>query len=155
MCYVNVTTRSAVAASWRYAGDGGPEAMAVQVLAWRYDHVGDCNRYGNCVDHPFFERPALDELVAYPNELPNGAALLQYVPSDAISADGNASENSSAFEDMRRHAAVLRAAAGDALHQVQRGRVEESVQILENAITDFDRLWNFSRRDDERSGRET
>ncbi len=33
--------------------------MAVKVLAWRFDHVGDCNRYGNCVDHPFYERPTI------------------------------------------------------------------------------------------------
>jgi hypothetical protein len=33
--------------------------MAVKALAWRYDHVGDCNRYGNCVDHPYYERPTM------------------------------------------------------------------------------------------------
>ncbi|GEM_PF-1043995 len=118
--------------------------MAVNVLAWRYDHVGDCNRYGNCVVHPYFERPALDELVRYPGQLPNGSAGLFYVPSEAVTVNGRPeSEAGAAFDTMRQNASVLRAAVGEALHRIQRGHAHEVEQILESAATDFDRTWNF------------
>ncbi len=121
--------------------------MAVKVLAWRYDHVADCNRYGNCVDHPFFERPSLQELAEYPGRLPNGSTGLQYVPSDVVTAKGVPEpETESGFEEMRRKVSVLRAAAADALHRMQRGHAHEVEQILGSAITDFDRVWQFRAR---------
>lgn len=119
--------------------------MAAKVLAWRYDHVGDCNRYGNCVVHPFFERPTLDELSRYPDRLPNGSIGLQYVPSDVITVNGlPETESESGFEELRHRASILRAAAGEALHRIQRGHADEVVRILDSAISDFDRGWSFS-----------
>ena len=116
----------------------------ISVLAWRFDHVGDCNRYGNCVDHPFFEKPTIEELVRYPERLPNGAAALVYVPHDALSRDGRADDEAqSAFHSLREHAVPLRAAVGEALHRFQRGHVDEAIRILEGALTEFDRVWNF------------
>lgn len=118
--------------------------MAVKVLAWRFDHVGDCNRYGNCVVHPYFERPEIEELAEYPRRLPNGSTGLQYVPSDAITVNGQPEpESRSAFEEVRQRASILRAAAGEALHRIQRGHGHEVAQILDSAISDFDRAWNF------------
>jgi hypothetical protein len=119
--------------------------MAVRVLAWRYDHVGDCNRYGNCVVHPFFERPTLEELAIYPDRLPNGSTGLQYVPSDAVTLKGiPEDESGTAFEELRRRASILRAAAGEALHRAQRGHAHEVEQVLGSAISEYDRAWNFA-----------
>ena len=116
----------------------------MKVLAWRFDHVGDCNRYGNCTDHPYFELPRREELVPYPETLPGGSVGLEYVPLDALSnAEGATSESTGAFEHLRRHSETLRASIGEALHSIQRGRIQEVESILENASLDFDRVWNF------------
>lgn len=116
----------------------------INVPAWRFDHVGDCNRYGNCVDHPYFEQPTLAELVEYPARLPNGATALLLVPLDALSRDGSIDgEAQSAFQQIRRHAVPLRAAVGEALHRAQRGRPNEVERILHEAVNQFDRVWNF------------
>ncbi len=116
----------------------------MKVLAWRFDHVGDCNRYGNCTDHPYFELPRREELVSYPETLPGGSIGLEYVPLDALSdAEGISGESSRAFEQLRRHSETLRASIGEALHSIQRGRVHEVEGILENASVDFDRVWSF------------
>ena len=114
--------------------------MAVRVLAWRYDHVGDCHRYGNCVDHPYYERPTLDELKLFPDRLPDGAAALQSVPSDVVTLNGVPEESSaSGYETLRRRADVLRAALGEAIHRIQRGHPQEVEEILESAGSAYDR----------------
>jgi len=119
----------------------------MQVLAWRFDHVGDCNRYGNCVDHPYFELPSREEMAAYPRILPSGAASLQPVPINALgTTDEIESESQRAFNDLRERASILRAAIGEALHKIQRGHPEQVVSILENAAADFDRAWSFGIR---------
>jgi hypothetical protein len=117
----------------------------MKVLAWRFDHVGDCNRYGNCVDHPYFELPAREELVEYPATLPSGVTGLEYVPLDAVTDSGAlAGESQQAFDELRRKAETLRASVGEALHSIQRDRVHEVVPILDAAVEDFDRAWNFT-----------
>lgn len=114
--------------------------MTVRVLAWRYDHVGDCNRYGNCVDHPFYERPTLDELKLFPERLPGGAAALQSVPSDVVTFNGvPEAPVVSGYETLRRRADVLRAALGEAIHRIQRGHAEDVEGILESAVSAYDR----------------
>jgi hypothetical protein len=119
--------------------------MAVKVLAWRFDHVGDCNRYGNCVVHPYFERPTIAELVDYPARLPNESAGLQYVPSDVVTEGGRPEpESQPGLDVLRERANILRAAVGEALHRIQRGHGHEAELILDRAITDFDRVWSFA-----------
>lgn len=123
----------------------------MKVLAWRFDHTGDCNRYGNCVDHPYFELPKREELVDYPSTLPNGSFGLEYVPVDAVTDSTEiAKESQQAFAELRRHAESLRASVGEALHSIQRDRLSEVVAILDAAIQDFDRVWNFSPTADNR-----
>jgi hypothetical protein len=114
--------------------------MAVRVLAWRYDHVGDCNRYGNCVDHPYYERPTLDELALFPGRLPDGAAALQSVPSDVVTLNGQPENpTTSGYESLRTRADYLRAALGEAIHRIQRGHPEDVEEILESAGSAYDR----------------
>jgi hypothetical protein len=121
------------------------EAGTMQVLAWRFDHVGDCNRYGNCVDHPYFELPTREEVAAYPGVLPSGSTGLQNVPIEALGQTGDLeNEAQKTFNELRERASILRAAIGEALHKIQRGRADEVVGILENAAADFDRIWLFS-----------
>ena len=117
----------------------------MKVLAWRFDHVGDCNRYGNCVDHPYFELPTREELVGYPATLPGGVTGLEYVPVEAVTDSGETADDSqAAFNQLRQKAESLRASVGEALHSIQRDRVHEVVPILDAAIEDFDRAWNFT-----------
>ncbi len=117
----------------------------MKVLAWRFDHVGDCNRYGNCVDHPYFELPEREELVDYPETLPAGCVGLQYVSLETVSGEGEAeTESQQAFRQLRERSEVLRASVGEALHSIQRNRLHEVEKILDDAVTDFDRVWNFS-----------
>lgn len=117
----------------------------MKVLAWRFDHTGDCNRYGNCVDHPYFELPRREELVDYPGALPAGATVLEYVPIDTITDSGALLEDSQqAFNQLRQKAETLRASVGEALHSIQRNRMHEVVPILDAAIEDFDRAWIFA-----------
>jgi len=114
--------------------------MAVKVLAWRYDHIGDCNRYGNCVDHPYYERPTLDELARFPDRLPDAASALQSVPSDVVTLNGEPEgEASSGYETLRTRADYLRAALGEAIHRIQRGHPEDVEEILESAGSAYDR----------------
>jgi hypothetical protein len=116
----------------------------MQLLAWRFDHTGDCNRYGNCVDHPYFELPTREEMVRYPADIPPGSAGLQYVPLEAVTTNGAVElESQAAFAELRQRAEILRAAVGEALHRVQRGHPGEVVTILGNAIVDFDKVWEF------------
>ena len=114
--------------------------MTVQVLAWRFDHIGDCNRYGNCVEHPYFERPTIAELEHFPQRMPNGAVSLLYVPSDVVTANGApADESESGYHILRQRTDDLRAAVGDAVHQLHRGHPERVPAILDSAISTFDR----------------
>jgi hypothetical protein len=114
--------------------------MAVRVLAWRYDHVGDCNRYGNCVDHPYYERPTLDELGQFPGRLPDGVAALQSVPSDVVPLNGQPEDaTTSGYESLRTRSDYLRAALGGAIHRIQRGHSEDVEEILESAGSAYDR----------------
>lgn len=114
--------------------------MAVSVLAWRYDHANDCNRYGNCTSHPFYERPTLTELEAFPGRLPDGAIALVSVPSDVVTANGLPEEASgSGYHELRGRADGLRAAVGEALHRINRGHMEEGLQILDTAASAYDR----------------
>ncbi len=116
----------------------------MKVLAWRFDHIGDCNRYGNCVDHPYFEPPRREELTDYPGSVPSGATSLEYVPVDAMSEPAEADRDSKlAFDQLRDAAGVLRASVGEALHSIQRERIHEVEKILDAAMTDFDRVWSF------------
>ncbi len=118
--------------------------QTVKILAWRFDHVGDCNRYGNCVDHPYFELPNREELIDYPQTLPSGCTGLEYVPADSVtSADGLTEDSLQAFAQLRNRSEGLRAAVGEALHSIQRNRMHEVSDILDAAVTDFDRVWNF------------
>ncbi len=117
----------------------------MKVLAWRFDHSGDCNRYGNCVDHPYFELPKREELVNYPATLPVGAFGLEYVPLDAVTDSGElVQESQQAFNQLREHAEALRASVGEALHSIQRERHHEVIEILSAATENFDRTWNFN-----------
>jgi len=114
--------------------------MAVKVLAWRYDHVGDCNRYGNCVDHPYYERPTLDELAQFPDRLPDSATALQSVPSDVVTLNGQpGNPTTSGYGSLRARADYLRAALGEAIHRIQRGHPEDVEEILESAGSAYDR----------------
>jgi hypothetical protein len=84
-------------------------------------------------------------MVRYPAIIPAGSAGLQYVPLEAVTANGAPETDSqAAFSELRRRAAILRAAVGEALHRVQRGHPAEVVTILGNAVTDFDKTWDFS-----------
>jgi len=110
------------------------------VLAWRFNHIGDCNRYGNCVDHPYFERPTLKELEAYPDRLPNGAGALVYVASDAVTLDGEPEDRSdTAYQELRARSDDLRAAVGEAIHQFHRNHSERVETILDSAASSYDR----------------
>ncbi len=114
--------------------------MAVKVLAWRYDHVGDCNRYGNCIDHPYYERPTLDELAQFPDRLPDSATALQSVPSDVVTLNGQPENpTTSGYESLRTRADYLRAALDEAIHRIQRGHPEDVEEILESAGSAYDR----------------
>ncbi len=114
--------------------------MAVKVLVWRFDHIGDCNRYGNCVEHPYYERPTMTELESYPDRLPNGANSLQHVPADMVTSDGTYEpEQGSGYDLLRARSNVLRAAVGEAIHQIHREHPERVLGILDSAISSFDR----------------
>ena len=118
-------------------GDRGAE---IELLAWCFDQVRDCNRYGNCVEHPYFERPTIAELEVYPQRMPNGAASLRRVPFDVVTIDG-APENGSesGYNILRERSDVLRAAVGEAVHQLHRNHPERVPDILDTAISNFDR----------------
>ncbi len=113
---------------------------AVQVLALSFDHVGDCNRYGNCVEHPYFERPTVKELELYSQRMPEQANSLRYVPHDVIARDENSkSSPESGYHSLRTKSNDLRAAVGEAVHQPHRGHSERVPEILDSAISTFDR----------------
>jgi hypothetical protein len=115
-------------------------APAGTVLAWWFNHIGDCNRYGNCVDHPYFERPTLAELEVYPDKMPNGTGSLNYVPLDAVTSDGKTeSDTGTAYQELRDRSDDLRAAVGDAIHQYHRSHPERVEAILDSAASAFDR----------------
>ncbi len=116
----------------------------MKVLAWRFDHTGDCNRYGNCTDHPYFELPKREELVDYPAKVPSGSYALEYVPLEAVTESGEPVDDpQGAFTQLRQKAELLRASVGEALHSIQRNRMNEVVEILDTAVADFDRVWSF------------
>ncbi|MDA0233022.1 MAG: hypothetical protein O3C69_06020 [Chloroflexi bacterium] len=58
-----------------------------KVLAWRLDHAGDCNRYENCVEHPYSELPGREGPVDYPGKLPDAIFGLESLPVDAAVED--------------------------------------------------------------------
>jgi hypothetical protein len=92
------------------------------------------------VDHPYFERPTLVELEAYPDKMPNGAGSLNYVPLDAVTADGEAeSESGTAYQELRGRSDDLRAAIGEAIHEFHRSHPERVEAILDSAASAFDR----------------
>ncbi len=113
---------------------------AARVLAWSFDHIGDCNRYGNCVEHPYFERPTIEELELYPRRMPNGAVSLRYVPADVVTLDGAPEDPpESGYHALRHRANDLRAAVGEAVHQLHRDRPDRVPAILDSAISTYDR----------------
>ena len=114
--------------------------MAAKVLVWRFDHIGDCNRYGNCVDHPYYERPTMAELESYPDRLPNGANSLLHVGDDMVTSDGTYEQDQeSGYELLRERSNVLWAAVGEAIHQLHHEHPERVLEIVDSAISGFDR----------------